>query len=121
MEKKKEDDEVTIKEVSTFADAWWKILTIIGALIFGIYNLSSVWITISETKKELEDFKQSVTKDNTFRDDRSDKRYERATLMYEELKKHGLEMEAEMKKHELESAYNRGKTDARFEIILKKQ
>ena len=44
-------DEPTIKKVSSFADAWWKILTIVGALIFGIYNLSTVWITISETKK----------------------------------------------------------------------
>lgn len=110
----------TIKRVSGIADAWWKIFTIIGALIFGIYNLSSVWITITETKKELEDFKQSVVKDNTFRDDRSDKRYERATLMYEELKKHGMQMEAEVKKHELESAYNRGKTDMAIQILLDK-
>jgi bisphosphoglycerate-independent phosphoglycerate mutase (AlkP superfamily) len=114
------NEEPTIKKVSSFADAWWKILTIVGALIFGIYNLSTVWITISETKKELEDFKSSTIKDNTFRDDRSDKRYERATLMYEELKKHGLEMESEMTKHEIESAYFRGKTDAKLEILLKK-
>ena len=41
-------------------------------------------------------------------------------LFEEELKKHGIEMEAEMKKHELESAYNRGKTDMAIQILLDK-
>lgn len=111
----------TIKKAASFADSWWKIITVVGGLIFGIYNVSTAWIQIKETTAKLEEFKQSVIKDNAFRDDRSDKRYERATLMYEELKKHGLEMEAEMKKHELESAYNRGKYDAQLQFLLNKK
>lgn len=111
----------TIKKAASFADSWWKIITVVAGLVFGIYNISTAWIEIKETKARLEELKQSIIKDNAFRDDRSDKRYERATLMYEELKKQGLQMSAEIKEHELESAYNRGKYDAQLQILLNKK
>lgn len=80
------EEELTIKKVSTIADSWWKIVTILASIVFAIYQLSIVWMTISETKAELKDFKESSAKDNAFRDDRSDKRYDRANAMYQELK-----------------------------------
>lgn len=108
-----------IRKVGDLADSWWKILTVVAGLVFGIYELSSVWITIAETKKDLEDFKNAVHKDNSFRDDRSDKRYERATLMYEELKSSGIKLENRVDKIDVELANERGKNEVFRELNKK--
>lgn len=110
MAEKSED--ATIKKVSVWADSWWKILSILFTIIFAIYQLSVVWVTIAETKAELKEFKENVAKDNAFRDERSDKRYDNATLMYNDLKSHGLQLQIELTTHKIEEAYHRGWVDA---------
>lgn len=113
--------EETIRKTANLFDSWWKILSVIGALVFGIYQLSLVWVTISDTKLEVKDLKEAIVKDNLFRDDRSDKRYDRAIKMYEELKEHGMKLEIELEKHLIEDAYQRGKIDGQIQILLNKK
>ena len=103
--------EETIKRISTFADSWWKILSLLGAIVLIIYEISMVWLKISQTEAELKTLKEEIKKEFQIRDERSDKRYDRATIMYEELKNDQLNLESELEEHLIDAAYQKGKNE----------
>ena len=102
----------SLKTISGYADSWWKIITILAAGTLMIYNVSSAWIQIKDTQRELKIFREEVRIENANRDDKSDKRFQRALDMYSELKKKNEELESETENHLISDAYNRGRVDA---------
>lgn len=100
-----------VKKISSFIESSWKLLSIVGAIVVIIYEISVVWIKIDSTEKELNSFKEEMKKELELRDDRSDKRYQRAIEMYEELKKHGIALEQELEQHRIEDAKEEGKNE----------
>ena len=112
--------EETVKKVATWADSWWKILTVIGAVILLIYEASEMWIRVKDIESRQNLFEQKMEKELQIRDDRSDKRYNRATEMYEELKAIGMSLEQELEDFKLKQAYQNGKNDMYREMNSKK-
>lgn len=111
--------EQAIKKVSSIIESSWKMLSIVGAIVVLVYEISVVWIKIDSTDKELQQLKEEIKKEFDIRDDRSDKRYQRAVEMYEELKREGIKLEDELEKHLIEDAYERGKNDMYRELHQK--
>jgi len=108
--------EETVKRVASFADSWWKILTIIGAVILLIYEVSGMLITVKDIEVRQELYEQHVEKEFNIRDERSDKRYQRASEMYEELKKEGLKLEQELEEFKIKQSYENGRNDMYREL-----
>ena len=110
----------TLTKVGDFLQSSWKILTVVGGMVYAIYLGSVEHFTNKEHRLDFEKYKEERLKEDKVRDDRSDKRYERAIQMYTELNGLGKKLEEELEKHLIEDAYNRGKTDATLEFLKKK-
>lgn len=109
-----------VSKISTWADQWGKIATLaVGAIIF-IYQSSTVINMAKDTAVDLDNFKKQVDKDNAFRDDRAEKRYQRALDMYGELKAQGIKLQDELHKYQMQDQYNQGRTDATLEFLKHK-
>lgn len=113
--------EETISKLAKFFDSWKAILTVIGGLVLLVYQGAVIYLDVEATKTELKIVKTEFNKEVELINDRAEKRYNRAMEVAGELKKQNDQLEDELEKHLIEDAYNRGKTDARFEILLKKQ
>jgi len=99
----------TIKRLGVFAESWWKILTMLGAIILFIYEVSTIWLTIKDTEKEIR-----------LLEERSDKRYVRGIEMYDELKIENTRLERELEGLKIEHAYEKGKNEMFRELNKKK-
>jgi hypothetical protein len=110
----------SLTRIGDFLQSSWKILSVVGAMVYAIYLGSVEHFTNREHRLDFEKYKEERAKEDKVRDERSDKRYERAIQMYTELSEHGQKLEAELEKHLIEDAYNRGKTDATLEYLKKK-
>ena len=67
----------------------WKILTVIAGIVYAIYLGSIEHFTNKEHRLDFEKYKEEQIKEDKIRDERSDKRYERALQMYVELNELG--------------------------------
>lgn len=99
-----------LERTAKFVDNWWKILSVVTALVFFIYAGASQWIKV----KEMDD-------QNRIRDEKSDKRYEEAIKMYEEIKSKGIEFNKDYTRHLVEDAYFRGKIEAEIDNLKDKE
>jgi hypothetical protein len=100
-----------LKKFSTWADSWWKIITIGIAIIIFIYNVSVIRVTIDENKKELEILKEKINQELQIRDDKDDKRYKQIIDIFNELKNHGMELKKDVEQIKVDVAYEKGKSD----------
>jgi len=107
-------------KAATFVDNWWKILSVGIALVFLIYQVSVVWIKAKEMEQSIEQLKLHIEEENSIRDERSDKRYQRATEMYNELTERGIRLTMDYQNHLVDDAYFRGKTDANINNLKNK-
>jgi len=97
-----------IKRLGVFADSWWKILTMLGAIVLFIYEGSSMWLKIEDNENELK-----------ILEERSDKRYTRGLEMYNELKIENARVEKELEDLKIEHAYEKGKNEVFRELNKK--
>lgn len=100
-----------INKIASWADSWWKIITILGAIILLIYNLSVIHLTIQENSENINSNHIEIIKEFNIRDSRSDKRYDRAMNSVSELKEYQEHIEEELEKHLIDDAYERGLND----------
>jgi len=104
--------EEMLKRAGGIFDSSWKIVSVIGAFVYAIYLGSVEHFTNKEHRVSFENYKMKQEQEDKIRDERADKRYSRASEMYNELLEKGEKLEAELEKHLIEDAYFRGKTDA---------
>lgn len=101
-----------LDKAARFVDNWWKILSVGIAMILIIYQISVIWIKAKEMEQNLENLKHDINIQNKVRDDKSDKRYQKTTEMYDDLTERGIELTKDYQDHLIEDAYFRGKMDA---------
>jgi hypothetical protein len=112
--------EETITRVSRWADSSWKILTIIAAIVIFIYEASALYMMVYSNQAKIEIIEKEFKTEVELINDRADKRYLRATEMYEELKTRGLTLNKEYEQHLVQDAYFKGRTDQALEYLKSK-
>lgn len=101
-----------LDRAARFVDNWWKILSVGIAMILLIYQISVIWIKAKEMEQNLENLKHDINIENNVRDDKSEKRHDDVSRMYDELTMHGIELTRDYQDHLIEDAYFRGRVDA---------
>jgi len=109
-----------LDKAARFVDNWWKILSVGIAMILIIYQISVIWIKAKEMEQNLENLKHDIKIQNDIRDEKSDKRYQKTTEMYDDLTDRGIELTRDYQKHLVDDAYFRGKMDAEIENLKNK-
>jgi hypothetical protein len=106
-----------LDKAARFVDNWWKILSVGIAMILIIYQISVIWIKAKEMEQNLENLEHDIKIQNDIRDEKSDKRYQKTTEMYDDLTDRGIELTRDYQDHLIDDAYFRGKMDAEIDNL----
>jgi len=104
--------EEALKKKAGVIDSWWKIASVIGGVLFIVYEGATRW----NNKVEEHVFEKEIENINN----RATKRYDRAMELALELGGKIEKLETELEGHLIKDAYERGKTDASIEFLKKK-
>lgn len=113
-------EEQKIKKFAGFVDSWWKIITVLVALVLFIYNVLAVWIQIKEVGARQDQLDNKVEQYHKEQEDDLADRHKRYIEMYKDLRDHGLELTKGYQEHLIEDAYFRGRMDAKIEMLEKR-
>ena len=100
-----------MEKISSFIDQWWKLIMVLSAIVGLIYEISVLHLTIQENEAKIELLEQYIHDEFELRDQRSDKRYNRAMEMGFELKEDVEEIEDELEQHIFDFSEERGKNE----------
>jgi hypothetical protein len=68
-------------------------------------------------EQNLENLEHDIKIQNDIRDEKSDKRYQKTTEMYDDLTDRGIELTRDYQDHLIDDAYFRGKMDAEIDNL----
>lgn len=97
---------MSVKSAANFADSWWKIIVLAMSLVTGVSSCVLAWVQIETNAIDIEQFHIDYDKEMVMRDERSDKRYQRALKIAEKLESQLARLKERVRKLEKEISIN---------------
>ncbi len=95
-----------LENIGKASNSIWSLLTLVGGVVLVVANCVFAWVQIESNTLDIKQDKIDTAKENQVRDDRSDKRYKRATEMAEEIHRLLIEHDKRLKGLEINQAVN---------------
>jgi hypothetical protein len=103
------ETESEIKKVSVWFDTGWKVISILFAVGSVIVSVVLAWVQISSNTMRIEEVEKDLLKEIQLQEDRSDKRFQRATEWNMERRKDFEKMDNRVMELEKENEFLKGK------------
>ena len=100
----------TLQKISSAVTTGWKIVTALIVIVGGIVSVVLAWIQIETNTTSIQDVKKDALREILLQEDRSDKRFQRATEWNVERKKDFEKLEERVRQLEKELSFEKGKT-----------